>query len=319
MMGILGYEPSPYFPLARSIFEAHSLGLTLNENDVAFRCNIVHAEQDTLTDFTAGQIDDDTANAYLASLNIPAPFEITHDLSYRNVLIWRDCPLDLSQLKLYEPHENVGDALANIFPRYQNKQFEPLKTLMLNSWQHGRMLFPWAASRPRTFPPMPFALHLVTGLGFLAGMVAKFGGTAHMPAGATGYIDSDYAGKLHTLLTHSDQFDIGVIHCNAPDEEAHIHNVAGKVAAIEKIDAEVVVPLLAHLEKRGEPYRILYIPDHYTVCQDGKHKPDAVPFVLAGTDIAPNHTLPRYSEIEIAKQNLQPVNSSDIIAKRLLA
>jgi 2,3-bisphosphoglycerate-independent phosphoglycerate mutase len=319
MMGILGYQPADYFPLARSIFEAHSLGLTLGTNDVAFRCNIVCVEQDTLTDFTAGQIDDQTAEAYLETINLPAPFEITHDLSYRNVLIWRNCPLDLNALTLYEPHEHVGIKLNQLLPQYQNQNLKPLINLMTNSARDGLMLFPWAASRPKSFPPLSFRLHLVTGLGFLAGMVQKFGGIAHMPAGATGYIDSDYEAKLKTLLAHMDEFDVGVIHCNAPDEEAHIGNIAGKIQAIEKIDRQVVIPLIKHLEKLNQPYRILYIPDHYTICQDGRHKPDPVPFVLGGTDVFSNHSLSNYSELEIKNNAGFIMNSSDLIKNLLIS
>jgi 2,3-bisphosphoglycerate-independent phosphoglycerate mutase len=303
LLGLLGYDPRAYFPLGRAIFEAYSLGLELQPADMVWRCNIVRVgEDDRLLDFTAGQIDERSASHYLTGLSLVPPFELYHDLSYRNVLLYRNCPWTAGELLLYEPHQQMGRSLWEMLPHYQGQPCQPLIELMLASRRGGLMLWPWGGGRKRVFPPLPYRLGLVTALSFLEGLARLLGGRATRPAGTTGYLGSDLEAKRTALLAYLPEVDVALIHCNAPDEEAHVKNLAGKVQAIEDIDRLVLRPLLRELDEQGEPYRLLFCPDHYTCCQDGKHYPGPVPYVVAGTGLAQNHTLSRYSEVTITRQ-----------------
>jgi 2,3-bisphosphoglycerate-independent phosphoglycerate mutase len=303
LLGLLGYDPRAYFPLGRGIFEAYSLGLELQSADMVWRCNIVRVgKDDRLLDFTAGQIGESLARHYLASLSLVPPFELHHDLSYRNVLLYRNCPWVAGELLLHEPHQQMGRSLWEMLPRYQGHPCPPLIELMLASRREDLMLWPWGTGRKRTFPPLPYRLGLVTALSFLEGLARLLGGQAIRPAGATGYLGSALEAKRAALLAYLPEVEVALIHCNAPDEEAHVKNLAGKVQAIEDIDRLVLSPLLRELERRGEPYRLLFCPDHYTCCQDGKHYPEPVPYVVAGTGLTPNHTLSCYSEVTITRQ-----------------
>lgn len=303
LLGILGYNPPEYFPVGRSIFEAHTLGLQLDASDVAFRCNIVRvSDEDYLADFTAGQIKEAAASQYLAELQLPPPFEIHHDLSYRNVLIYRNSPLTVTELELFEPHENVGNPIREIMPLYQNQPFEPLIELMLNSRRNGLMLWPWSASRARTFPQTSLNMCLVTALSFLYGMAEMVGVKAIIPPGASGYLGSNLRAKFEALVEQLPEIQVGLVHCNAPDEEGHINSLQGKVQAIEDIDREVICPLIDFLENGEEPYRLLICPDHYTCCADGRHRGDPVPYIVAGYGLERNHSMLTYSEVEAGRQ-----------------
>lgn len=305
IMGILGYYPPEYVPRGRSIFEAYALGIHMNPNDLITRCNIVHVNSDDiLEDFTAGQISEEDATAYLKSIDIPSAFEIHHDLSYRNVLVHRECPLDDNQLALFEPHEHTGRSIHDILPKYQKTIYQPFVDMILNSRRDGLMLWPWGAGRIRSFPPMAHRSLTVTALSFLYGMSTLLGGKAVIPPGATGYRGSNLKGKLDTALANLDDLDVCLIHCNAPDEEAHVQNLHGKVEAIEEIDAQIITPLLEYLASYPEPCRVVVLPDHYTVCATGKHSPDLVPYFTFGNGIVPNHSLTTYSEENI--KNAQP-------------
>ncbi|MCB9135679.1 MAG: hypothetical protein H6636_09645 [Anaerolineales bacterium] len=304
LLGIYGYDPPAYFPLGRSIFEAAALGVTVGPDDLVSRCNIVEVDEaGTLIDFTANQISDTKATAYLQTLALPDGVEIYHDLSYRNVLVYRDWPLNAVDLSLSEPHENVGERVETIFPSYRGQVYQTFVDLMQTSIRpspRGKfMLWPWGHSRVRAFPPMPYRSFTVTALSFLYGMALSLGGQAVMPPGTTGYLGSDLAAKRRAALEYLDTVDVCVIHCNAPDEEAHLRHVMGKIQALEEIDREVVRPLLETLEARGEPYRIILLADHYTVCRTGRHLPDPIPFTVFGHGITPNHLLTRYSETDI--------------------
>jgi len=318
IMGILGYYPPEYVPRGRSIFEAYTLGIQMDPADLITRCNIVRVNsEDILEDFTAGQISDADAASYLQSVNIPPEFEIHHDLSYRNVLVHRDSLLDDTQLLLFEPHENMGTSIHEIMPTYQGTIYEPLAKLIMDSRRGEFMLWPWGAGRIHSFPPMKYKLLTITALSFLYGMSTLLGGKAIIPKGATGYRGSNLKAKLNTALTHLNEVDVCLIHCNAPDEEAHVHNIKGKVEAIEQIDAEIIAPLLTHLESYNEPCRVVVLPDHYTVCASGKHLPNLVPFITFGSGIQPNHSLETYSEEAIIKLQPETIESHHLVNSHL--
>jgi 2,3-bisphosphoglycerate-independent phosphoglycerate mutase len=323
LLGIYGYNPPAYFPLGRSIFEAATLGIEINPGDLVCRCNIVQVSADgKLADFTANQISDQEAIAYLQGLDLPPGVEIYHDLSYRNILVYRDWPLDETKLTLFEPHETVGESLETILPNYLGRPYSPFVEMMRRSERRSQrgnwMLWPWGHGRIRKFPPLPYRSFTVTALSFLYGMAVSLGGKAMIPPGATGYVGSNLDAKFKSIVQHlDDEVDVCLVHCNAPDEEAHLNHIEGKVRAIEDIDRQLVSPLLDMLDNRGEPYRVLLIPDHYTVCQTGRHLPDPIPYAVAGHGIERHHTLHRYSEVDILATQPTMIQSHHLVSTLL--
>jgi len=71
-------------------------------------------------------------------------------------------------------------------------------------------------------------------------------------------------------------------HFECPDEASHAADAATKVKSIEAIDQHVVSPMLEHLHQRGEPWRVLYLPDHYTSVATRKHDDTPVPLAMCG-------------------------------------
>jgi len=304
IMGILGYDPTVHVPRGRSIFEAYTLGVPMQPKDLVARCNIVQVSPSgILEDFTSGQISNEEAEAYLETIKTPPHIEIHHDNSYRNVLIYRECPIDDHILILAEPHEHMGIHVDEILPRFNGGMYEPLVDLMLESRHNGLMLWPWGAGRIHDFPSMPYKSLTVTGLSFLYGMATLLGGKAIIPEGATGFRGSNLNNKLKTALAGLDDVDVCLIHCNAPDEEAHVHNVVGKAEAISEIDSQIIAPLFDYIQTYPEPCRVVVLADHYTVCATGKHLPDVVPYVIYGSGLEPNHNLTSYSETGIIAAN----------------
>jgi 2,3-bisphosphoglycerate-independent phosphoglycerate mutase len=122
------------------------------------------------------------------------------------------------------------------------------------------------------------AVDLVRGVGVLLGW------TRIDVAGATGYLDTDYAAKgragVAALATH----DLVCVHVEAPDEASHEGKADAKVKALEEIDRHIVGPLLDALAIYGD-WRILVSPDHRTPLRTRAHAHGAVPFALAGTRI----------------------------------
>jgi 2,3-bisphosphoglycerate-independent phosphoglycerate mutase len=123
------------------------------------------------------------------------------------------------------------------------------------------------------------AVDLVRGVGVLLGWKRID------VAGATGYLDTDYAAKGRAAVAALPDHDLVCVHVEAPDEASHEGKAGEKVKALEEIDRHIVGPLLKALPTHGD-WRILVSPDHRTPLATRAHGHGPVPFAMAGTRIA---------------------------------
>jgi 2,3-bisphosphoglycerate-independent phosphoglycerate mutase len=114
---------------------------------------------------------------------------------------------------------------------------------------------------------------LLKGLGVYAGLKA-----VSVP-GATGYLDTNYAGKVEASLKALDEGDLVYVHIEAPDETGHEGSLSKKMEAIEAFDKHVVKPLVEGA-KRFPDVRLLVVTDHYTPVSVRTHVTDPVPFLM---------------------------------------
>ena len=103
--------------------------------------------------------------------------------------------------------------------------------------------------------------------------------------GATGFVDTDYAGKGSAAVKALKKYDLVFVHIEAPDEAGHSGNAELKKKTIEQIDRHIVGPVLENL-KKYENWRILVLADHPTPVTTQAHSPEPVPFAMAGTTLA---------------------------------
>ena len=101
--------------------------------------------------------------------------------------------------------------------------------------------------------------------------------------GATGYIDTNYAGKAGAPLTALEHADYVYLHVESPDESGHEGNLEHKLQAIEDFDKKVVGPVLEGL-KKFDCYSVLIMPDHPTPISIKTHSSDPVPFCMYRSD-----------------------------------
>ena len=123
------------------------------------------------------------------------------------------------------------------------------------------------------------AVDLVRGVGVLAGW-----NRIDVP-GATGYLDTDYAAKGRFAIQALADHDIVCVHVEAPDEASHEGRGDAKVEALERIDRDIVAPVLQALE-RYDQWRILISPDHSTLLRTRAHDRAPVAWTMAGTGLA---------------------------------
>jgi 2,3-bisphosphoglycerate-independent phosphoglycerate mutase len=125
---------------------------------------------------------------------------------------------------------------------------------------------------------------VITGVDIIRGLAVSMGMKLIEVPGATGYIDTNYAGKGSAAVRAIDEYDLVVVHVEAPDEAGHLGDADEKVKAIEQIDELIVGPLLETLRRHRE-WRILVAPDHPTPVSTKAHSAVPPPFCFAGSAI----------------------------------
>ena len=129
--------------------------------------------------------------------------------------------------------------------------------------------------------PLAVATTVVAARGAAAGCAALLGADVVIPRGATGDVDSDLQAKAQTAIAAiAGGAERVVVHVGAPDEAAHRHEPDHVVAALERIDAELLAPLRDVVAAQGG--RLAVCPDHGTDPLTGAHDASPVPAVVWG-------------------------------------
>lgn len=290
-MAVLGYAPEQYYT-GRGPLEALSMGVDLAPDDIAYRCNLVTIDQNTMTDFSAGHITSDEGKELFSSLQQEIPGVLLRaGVSYRNLLVVHGG----KGAATTPPHDIVGQGISPYLPK------GPDAALLLSCMETSRQVFdrhpvnraragagkrlatriwPWSGGKKPAFPPffkkyartgaMISAVDLLNGIGRCAGMEI-----ITVP-GATGYLDTDYHAKARYALEAIRRFDFVYLHIEAPDEAGHMGSIEEKVKAIERVD-EVVGIIRTSFDGV-----LAVLPDHPTPIRAKTHTRDPVPFVVTG-------------------------------------
>ncbi|MBN2025736.1 MAG: cofactor-independent phosphoglycerate mutase [Actinobacteria bacterium] len=304
---ILGYDPLKYYT-GRGPLEAVSLGVSLESDEVAFRCNLVTEDDGFLQDYSAGHITSQEARQLLDLLQEKLGDEYTTfhpGIGYRHLLVLRG--LKFLEDRCIPPHDVVGRKIQEILPHGPNAH--RLTALMrissrllsghaVNEWRRERglrpanMIWPWGQGRLPELPTISerygiegtiiTAVDLIKGLGMLAGMEV-----VDVP-GATAYYDTDYNAKARYALESLRDKDLVYVHVEAPDEAGHEGNWEAKVEALESFDAKIVGAFLDETVRVNEDFAFLLMPDHFTPIDIRTHVPDPVPFAIYYPQVVPD-------------------------------
>ena len=304
-MSLLGYDPDLYYT-GRAPIEAASLKIDLEGDITACRCNLVTVNQnDILEDYSAGHITNDEANILISFLDEELRTDLIkfhHGISYRHIMTYK------SSSKLHTickpPHDIMGESIRKNMPKGAGSELfielmEKSRNLLENHEINRKrvsegknpasMIWLWGQG---TKPSMPdfyktfgikgaviSAVDLVKGLALILNM-----NVIEVP-GATGNIDTDYDAKASYAIKALDDYDLIVVHIEAPDEMGHSGNSKEKAKSIEDIDKKIVGPILQHLKQSADHFRFLVLPDHYTPIAIRTHSNEPVPFAIYGDGI----------------------------------
>ncbi|HYA02410.1 MAG TPA: 2,3-bisphosphoglycerate-independent phosphoglycerate mutase [Syntrophobacteria bacterium] len=298
----MGDEPQEELA-GKTPLEAASMGVELGPHDVAFRCNLVTVRTDEtgrllLADYSAGHIPSEESRALIDSLRQgleTESFQFHPGVSYRHLLVWRNGADDL---RITPPHDVMGEPIAPHWQVYDQApelrrlvtKARPLladhevnRKRLAQGKPSANAIWLWGQGRKPTMPTLRerfgltgvaiSAVDLIRGLGVSAGLEAV------VVPGATGYLDTNYAGKVTDALRALGEKDLAFVHVEAPDEASHEGKLLLKIEAIEAFDARVVGPLLDGCGVLGN-VRVLLITDHLTPIRIRTHARGLVPFAV---------------------------------------
>lgn len=301
-LAVMGYDPSTCYS-GRSPLEALSVGVSMKDTDVIFRCNIVTVtedepyEQKTILDHSSGEISTQDADILMDAIREAfqnEEFKFYTGTSYRHITVWDKGEV----LEMEPPHDHLGQVIGPFLPEnpafraMMEKSFEVLNNHPLNvaRAQAGKnkanSLWFWGAGTKPALQNFKEKTGLsgtmISAVDLLKGIAVGAGMKVVEVEGATGSLDTNYLGKaqaaIDTLL--KDGQDFVYIHVEAPDEMGHQGNLNHKIKSIEEIDEKIVSVVKKALDEAGEPYRMLIMPDHPTPICKRTHTSDPVPFLL---------------------------------------
>jgi 2,3-bisphosphoglycerate-independent phosphoglycerate mutase len=307
---ILGYDTRHLYT-GRSPLEAASIGIQLQPTDVALRCNLVVLGevdgQRTMADFSGGHITTKEARQLIDTLNDELgsdTFRFYPGVSYRHCLVWREGRLGM---QLTPPHDITGRPIAEYLPSGDgaaelqyllDASQELFREHPLNRQrrEHGAPLISsiwlWGAGKRPQIPSFRDTYGLtgavISAVDLHKGLAIYAGLEPISVPGATGWLDTNYAGKVEYALKALQSTDFVFLHVEAPDEAGHQGDVKAKVQAIEDFDAKVVGPMLAGLQQHYEAYRVLLLPDHPTPLALKTHVREPVPIAFYGSGVEPD-------------------------------
>ncbi len=336
-LALMGYEPAKHFS-GRAPLEAANIGIMLKDDEVAFRCNLVHVEKGVMVDYSAGHIATEEAKILIEDLarNIDWPdVRFFPGKSYRHLMVVKTIGVSkMMAIKTTPPHDIIGKEIAAYLP--QGPQCEVLLALMekakkflpahqLNTVKTSlnettaNMIWLWGQGCKPNIPSFKSrygltgsvisAVDLVNGIGRLAGL-----NVISVP-GANGYYDTNYKGKAEYALESLKTHDFVYVHVEAPDEAGHNGDLAAKIKSIEDFDREIVGTILNHFGQ-GADVRILISPDHPTPIVKRTHTRTPVPFVMAGSGITSNGA-GSYNEAEAGRLGIKFTSGLEMIQQFL--
>lgn len=311
---ILGYDPVKD-RVGRGAIEAASMGIELAPDEVALRLNLVTLGDGLMRSYAAGHISTQESRAIvgdIASALDDETFRLYPGVAYRHILVVKGHP-ELLEAAYTPPHDISDKPVAGHLPTgpgsdllldYMRRARPLLENSAVNRCREGGGSLPvtdvwpfWPGVRPRGMEPFEAArgvrAALTSGVDLLNGLAVLSGIHRLNIDGVTDGPDTDYAAQAEGALAALADHDLVVVHIESPDEEGHAGDAAGKIAAIEAIDREVVSRVRACTEE----IRILAMPDHPTPVELKTHVGEPVPFVLWGPGIGHNGAS-AYSEME---------------------
>ncbi len=321
IMSVVGYDPMSNYS-GRAPLEAAAIGIETGESEWILRCNLVEIRNGIMRDHSAGNISNEAARELIAILNdklADDSIRFYPGVSYRNLMVIKS-PLRVTTTP---PHDILDQPCSDFLPRGEGSA--SLRSLIAASQElfkdlgnlSATSIWLWGEGKPTRLESFEqrFGIRgaVVTAVDLVRGIGKLIGWDVIDVPGATGWYDTDYRAKGEAAIRSLEEHDLACIHIEATDEAGHEGNFQQKIASLEKIDTDIVEPVLHFLgSSQTDGWRALLLPDHPTPCAIRTHTPDPVPFCLAGSNVEPDdHN--SYSEAILADKSMSPIPGHELM------
>lgn len=325
-MSVMGYDlPTVYE--GRGVLEAVSIGVDLQPDDMAMRCNLVCVEGELLKNHSAGHISTEEADVLIKYLEEKLGNDKVHfytGVQYRHLLVIKggdkhvacvpphDVPLKPFRpnlVKALRPEAEETAALLNdlIMKSQELLANHPLNLKRVAEGEDpANSIWPWSPGyRPKMEPlsdkypsikkgSVITAVDLIRGIGHYAGL------RCIDVEGATGLYNTNYEGKAQAAIEALKTDDFVYLHIEASDEAGHEGDVPLKLKTIEYLDRRAVGPIYEAVKDWDEPVAIAVLPDHPTPCELRTHTAEPIPFLIYYPGIEPDN-VSTYDEVACQK------------------
>ena len=336
-MAILSFDPKVYSK-GRSPLEAMRMGLNMEPDHVAYRCNIVTLSEEgeydekIMLDHSADEITTAEADELIRALDAALGNDILRfytGVSYRHCILWHG---GNDTYNFMRPHDILGQCIKDYLPRGEDGKV--FYDLMRASWdildrhpvneaRRARGLRPansiwlWSPGKKPALPSFKekwgldaaviSAVDLIKGIGICADMKSID------VEGATGNVRTNYDGKANAAI---EAFKSGIeyvyIHVEAPDECGHRAETENKVLSIELIDKKILKPVYEYLKECGDDFKIMVLPDHPTPVRLRTHTIAPVPFMIYSSK-QDGEGVSQFTEENASKTGLYVPHGSDLM------
>lgn len=325
-MSVMGYDlPTVYE--GRGVLEAASIGVDLQPDDMAMRCNLVCVEGELLKNHSAGHISTEDADVLIKYLEKKLGSDKVHfytGVQYRHLLVVKggdkhvacvpphDVPLKPFRPNLVKALRPEAEETATLLNDLIMKSQELLANHPLNlkrvaeGKDPANSIWPWSPGyRPKMEPlsdkypsikkgSVITAVDLIRGIGHYAGL------RCIDVEGATGLYNTNYEGKAQAAIEALKTDDFVYLHIEASDEAGHEGDVPLKLKTIEYLDCRAVGPIYEAVKDWDEPVAIAVLPDHPTPCELRTHTAEPIPFLIYYPGIEPDN-VSTYDEVACQK------------------
>lgn len=319
-LAVLGYYPKQYYT-GRSPLEALSIGVDMEADDIAIRCNIVTVSDDdlpyeekTIIDHSSSEISTEDAEVLLQAVIKELQndiFKFFLGTSYRHCTIWKKG----SVVELTPPQDILGKVIGEYLPtepalkEMMKKSYDILNEHPLNverakkGLNKANSIWFWGAGTRPALDSFEgkFGLKgaMISAVDLLKGIAVGAGMRNIEVEGADGTLHTNYEGKADAAVkaVTEDGFDFVYIHVEAPDEMGHQGSYERKIQAIQYLDEKVIRRVYDKMKTSGEDFRMLVTPDHPTPICTRTHSMNPVPYMIYDSTKEENHTW-NYNEKE---------------------
>lgn len=304
-LSVLGYDIPTVFE-GRGSLEAASIGIEIEDGEIAMRCNLITVDSGIIKNHSAGHISSEEAKVLIEYLQEELGSESINffsGVSYRHILKIRNAS---KQLQCTPPHdvldEKATDWMVKPLADEAKELAETLNALILKSQEilpnhpinkrrvadgkaPANSIWPWSAGYSPSMETLQerynlksgsviSAVDLIKGIGRYAGL------DVIEVEGATGLYDTNYEGKCSAAIEALKEQDFVFLHIEASDEAGHEGDVDLKIRTIEDLDQKIVKPILEEVTTWSEQVTIALLPDHPTPCATRTHTDKPIPFTI---------------------------------------